>query len=194
MVKRPTLSDLAKAAGVSGATVDRVINRRLPVSDDTAQRVVQAAEAIGYHATGLLKRRLVEAPVRRFGFLLQKRHDFFYHALGDRLALETTQSRAIQGKAVVDYVDELSPQLIVDRLKLLAPKVDAIGIVAVEHPLVSEAVARVAESGKPVITLISDINSAKRTSYLAVDSRKRGRTAAWADQERSASWLERMAI
>ncbi len=180
MVKRPTLNDLAVAAGVSIATVDRVINQRLPVSEDTVQRVVKAAESIGYHATGLLKRRLVEAPLRRFGFILQKRRDYFYHTLGDRLALETTQSRAIQGRAHVDYVDELSAQAIVERIRLMAPRVDAMGLVAVEHPLVVDAVEQLASSGKPVVTLISDINASQRASYVAVDSRKRGRTAAWA--------------
>ncbi len=49
MAKRPTMTDLAKAAGVSIATVDRVINRRLPVNSYTTQRVVDAAEAIGFH-------------------------------------------------------------------------------------------------------------------------------------------------
>src|ERR1700752_3683054 len=82
VVNRPTIADLAKAAGGSVAPVDRVLNRLLPVSADTAHRVVQAAEAIGYHATGLLKRRLIETPTRRFGFLLQKREDVFYSAFG----------------------------------------------------------------------------------------------------------------
>jgi LacI family transcriptional regulator len=180
VVKRPTLVDLAEAAGVSIATVDRVLNRRLPVTSDTAHRVAKAAEDIGYHAAGLLKQRLVEAPKRRFGFLLQKRHDYFYHELGDRLALETTQSRVIEGKAITDYVDELAPQAIVDRLKKIAPRVDALAVVTVDHPLVHDAVQEIAQSGKPVFTLISDINAPARISNLAVDSRAKGRTAAWA--------------
>ena len=69
MGSRPTITDLAKTAGVSVATVDRVLNRRFPVREDTAIRVVQAAEAIGYHATDLLKRRLAETPQRRFGLV-----------------------------------------------------------------------------------------------------------------------------
>ncbi len=178
MVDRATIIDLAKAAGVSVATVDRVLNRRLPVREDTAQRVVAAAERIGFHATGLLKRRLVEAPVRRFGFLLQKRQDHFYHALGDRLALETTQSRVIQGRPIVDYIDDLAPERTVQRLLALAGKVDAVAVVAVDHPLVNEAVETIAKS-KPVFTLISDVNAPSRTANLAVDSRKKGRTAAW---------------
>ena len=52
MGRRPTIQDLAENAGVSVATVDRVLNRRLPVRESTALRVVSAAEAIGYHATG----------------------------------------------------------------------------------------------------------------------------------------------
>jgi LacI family transcriptional regulator len=180
MVQRPTIVDLAKAAGVSVATVDRVLNRRLPVREDTAHRVVQAAEAIGFHATGLLKRRLVEAPKRRFGFLLQKRDDYFYHALGDRLALETVQSRVIQGKPIVDYIDDLDPHKTVTRLETLAAKADAVGVVAVDHALVNDCVERIVASGKPVFSLISDITAPSRAGYIALDSRKKGRTAAWA--------------
>jgi LacI family transcriptional regulator len=180
VVRRPTIADLAKAAGVSVATVDRVLNRRLPVSADTAQRVVQAAEAIGYHATGLLKRRLIETPTRRFGFLLQKREDVFYAALGQELARATASSKDVNGKAVVDFSEELVPRTIVARLEAMAEKCDALAVVAVDHPHVGDAIERVTQKGKPVFTLLSDVVQSSRKAYLAVDSRKAGRTAAWA--------------
>ena len=44
---RPTTKDLAKAAGVSLATVDRVLNDRTGVRDDTVRRVTEAIEANG---------------------------------------------------------------------------------------------------------------------------------------------------
>lgn len=180
MVDRPTIADLAKAAGVSVATVDRVLNRRLPVSADTAQRVVQAAEAIGYHATGLLKRRLIETPTRRFGFLLQKRDDVFYAAFGQELARATTSSKDVNGKALVDFSEELVPRTIAARLEAMAEKCDAVALVAVDHPHVSDAIERVTRKGKPVFTLLSDVAQSPRKAYLAADSRKSGRTAAWA--------------
>src|SRR5688572_8479852 len=83
MARRATIVDIAEAAGVSIATVDRVLNHRLPVRHETALRVVEAAERIGYHAAGLLKQRMKEAPGRRLGFLLQK-PDEFYRALARR--------------------------------------------------------------------------------------------------------------
>lgn len=179
MVKRPTMTDLAKAAGVSIATVDRVINRRLPVNSDTTHRVVAAAEAIGYHGTSLLRRRMVEAPTRRLGFLLQKRQDPFYARFGAELAKATTSATDIAGKAIVEFSEELLPRRIADNLAALEKNCDAVALVAVDHPIVAEAIELVAAKGKPVFTLLSDVPTPGRKAYLAVDSRKAGRTAAW---------------
>ncbi len=178
MVKRPTIADLATAAGVSVATVDRVLNRRLPVSSDTAQRVVIAAESIGYHATSLLKRRLVETPLRRFGFLLQKR-DNFYQAFGRDLVNATKDSKEVDGKPTLEFMDELVPSFIARRLMEMAPRVDAIGLVAMDHPQVNQAVETVVASGKPVFTLLSPISSTVCTGHFGLDARKCGRIAGW---------------
>lgn len=178
MVKRPTIADLAKAAGVSVATVDRVLNRRLPVTTDTAQRVVAAAESIGYHATGLLKRRISEVPQRRFGFLLQKR-DNFYQAFGRDLVVATKANRDVEGKPVLEFMDELVPATIANALTQMAPKVDAVAVVAMDHPYVNEAVDRVVSAGTPVFTLLSPISSATCSGHFGLDSRKCGRIAGW---------------
>ncbi len=145
MVKRPTIEDLAKASGVSVATVDRVLNRRLPVRDDTALRVVAAAEAIGYHATGLLRQRLTETPRRTFGIssaeegprILSQlrrrtdaRHQGGHHHPGPG-------HRRVHGR---DRAVDRSPR----RSARWRQRCDALAIVAVDHPLVKEAVAEVA--------------------------------------------------
>src|SRR3569833_3158889 len=119
MVKRPTIADLAKAAGVSVATVDRVLNGRLPVSADTAARVTQAAETIGFHAVGLLKQRLVAVPRRTNNFLLQKRAEPFYQALAAGLTEAVHAADFIRGRALVEFVDELTPVAIAARLREL---------------------------------------------------------------------------
>lgn len=179
MAKRPTIVDLAREAGVSVATVDRVLNRRLPVREGTALRVVSAAEAIGYHATGLLKQRITELPQRTFGFILQKRGDVFYRSLADHLVKATKDARDIRGRPIVEFVDELAPALLAGKLRDLARKAHAIGIVAVEHPHVTSAIEELAEKGVPVFALLSDLSAASRAGYFGVDSRKCGRTAAW---------------
>lgn len=179
-MKRPSIADLAQAAGVSVATVDRVLNRRLPVRESTALRVVEAAEEIGYHATGLLKQRMRDVPRRSFGFLLQRRSNPFYLELATGLVEATRAATFIQGRAIVEHIDEILPATIAARLREMAPRVDAIAVVAVDHPTVNEAIAEVTASGKPVVALLSDVTAPSRAGCLMVDRHKSGRTAAWA--------------
>ncbi len=178
MVSRPTINDLAKKAGVSVATVDRVLNRRLPVREDTTIRVVEAAEAIGYHATGLLKSRLTESPKRRFGFLLQK-PDAFYQTLGKELVAATKVARNVEGRAFLEFMEDVVPSVIAERLLQIARKVDAIAVVAIDHPVINEAVETIISSGKPVFTLLSNITSPSCNGHFGTDSRKCGRIAGW---------------
>jgi LacI family transcriptional regulator len=48
---RPNLHDVARHAGVSPATVSRVLNNTAPVRDDVRQRVVASANSLGYRAS-----------------------------------------------------------------------------------------------------------------------------------------------
>ena len=176
---RPTIADLAAASGVSVATVDRVLNRRLPVRETTARRVLEAAESLGYHAAPLLRSRVEEAALTlRPGFLLQKESSAFYQSLAAALnqACETRLNR----RPRIDYVGDLDPQIITRRMREMASEVDALGIVSVDHPHVTEEIRQLNGSGKPVFTLLSDLSAPDRAGYIGLDPRKAGRTAAWA--------------
>ncbi len=47
---RPSLNDVARQAGVSPATVSRVLNQTAPVSQNARERVLEAIAALGYQA------------------------------------------------------------------------------------------------------------------------------------------------
>jgi len=177
--RRPTIEDLAAEASVSVATVDRVLNKRHPVREDTARRVVEAAERIGFYARGLLQQRLDERiPFRTFAFLLQKR-DFFYQRLGAELSAATKAAGTIRGRPIVEFIDELVPSMIADRLLEAGAAADAIAVVAVEHPHVNAAIEELHGRGVPVFTLLTDVTTPARAGFLGMDGRKIGRSAAW---------------
>jgi LacI family transcriptional regulator len=181
MSRRPTLAAVAEAAGVSSATVDRVLNSRLPVREATALRVIAAAERIGYHAAAVMRDRLRErATVRRLGFCLQKRNDPFYQAFGAAIQAAAAQHAPETAVAVVEYMDALEPAAIAAQLLALGRKVDAVAVVAVDHPHVSAAVESLHAAGCPTFTLLSDLSAPQRAGYVGVDNRQSGRTAAWA--------------
>jgi transcriptional regulator with XRE-family HTH domain len=141
--RRPTISDLAERAGVSVATVDRVLNRRHSVREMTVRRVLNAAEELGYHATGLLQQRLQEqVPEVTLAFLLQKRADHFYQTLGADLVAATRKASDIRGRPIVEFIDELAPATIVETMRAVGEKADAIAVVAVDHPHITEEIGR----------------------------------------------------
>ena len=67
MSSRPTLTAVAAAAGVSTATVDRVLNSRLPVREATALRVIEAAEVVDELPRTAMQKIDRRALAERFG-------------------------------------------------------------------------------------------------------------------------------
>ena len=182
-LKRPTLTAVAQAAGVSTATVDRVLNSRLPVKEATAMRVIAAAERIGYHGAQLMRARLMESgerQIRTLGFCLLRSHAAFYQAFGRELSAAASQHPSGRCVAVVEYMDSLEPAAIAEQMLRLGQETDALGVVAVDHPHVSAAVETLHAQGHPTFALLSDLSAPLRAGYIGVDPRKCGRTAAWA--------------
>lgn len=178
-MKRITMSDVARAAGVGVATVDRVINKRARVKADTAKKVLEAAEQLGFSATNLIRLRVDERSREyRLGFILQKRSAPFYQALAKSLQDAARQAGA--AKALVDYPQDLTPEQVAAKIEELGERVDALAIVTADHPRVSQALEAVAAKGVAVVTLISDLTTQARTAFVGIDNRLVGRTAGWA--------------
>ncbi len=177
---RPTIADVARAAGVGVATVDRVLNRRAEVRRETAERVLAAAEAIGYHGAGLLRRRVEEVvESRSFGFLLQRRGDAFYQQMATALAEATRALPSYRGRPIVEFVDDISAETVAAGLTALGARADAVAVVAADHPKVTAAVAALRDRGVGVVTLLSELSGGVAFGHVGIDHRKAGRTAAW---------------
>ncbi len=178
-LSRPTIADLARAAGVSVATVDRVLNARHRVREPTAERVLGAAVAIGFHGTPLLKSRLrSNVPERTFAFLLQ-REDAFYAQFGADLAAATLALTQFRARPVVDFAPDLSAGVVAERLLRLGEFAHAVAIVSVDHPRVSDAIATLKARGVPTFAILTELGAEAGAPYVGRDNRKEGRTAAW---------------
>ncbi len=180
MARRITMADVAKKAGVSTATVDRVINRRRPVKLATATAVESAAKELGFYASTLIKAR-AEAltPPLNLGFVLQKESKDFYRRLGASLDDATAALTEFRGVCRLLFVDELSPNAVVHAVRELSEQSDAIGVVALDHPHVIDEIRRLKTRGIPVWALLSGVTSQDIAGFVGVDNRKAGRTAAW---------------
>lgn len=178
---RPTIADLARVSGVSVATVDRVLNGRHAVREETARRVYDAAQEIGYHAVGLIRKRVFEdLPRHRLGFLLQKPMQPFYQSFAKEIEVAARSVTTARIQAEVDFVQASTPAAITEKLKALAARNQAVALVGPDYPAVSTIVEELKDKGIPVFALLSDFAAGVRDGYIGVDNRKVGRTAAWA--------------
>jgi LacI family transcriptional regulator len=180
MSRRPTISDLARESGVSVATVDRVLNARHPVREETTKRVYEAATAIGYHAAGLIKQRLQQdLPQYRLGFILQRPKQPFYQSFAKEIEAAVAGAQHFRGIAQIDHVESQTPTEISRKLRDMAARSRAIAMVSVDHPTINATVAELKDAGIPVFSLLSDFATGVRAGYIGLNNRKAGRTAAW---------------
>jgi LacI family transcriptional regulator len=177
---RPTIADLAMAAGVSVATVDRVINGRHPVREETAKRVYEAASAIGYHAVSLLRQRVFEGlPQYKFGFILQKPKHHFYQHFAREIETAVMTTQGIRGVAQIEFAQNHSPAALADLLRSVGHRNQAVAMTAPDLPGLSVVVEELKNKGIPVFSLLSDFAAGIREGYVGLNNRKVGRTAAW---------------
>ncbi|MEK1930358.1 MAG: LacI family DNA-binding transcriptional regulator [Pararhizobium sp.] len=175
---RPTVHDIAAAAGVSLATVDRVLNQRAGVRKVTRDRVEQVIERIGY-VRDLAAANLAKSRIYPFVFILPAGDNSFMRGLEaqvhaamargplERMVISIVKVPAFSADALVKALDEVR-----------ATTPAGVAVVAVESPDVIAAVNRLRVDRIPVVTLVSDLAGSARDHFAGVDNVAAGRTAA----------------
>jgi LacI family transcriptional regulator len=174
---RATIEDVAEAAGVSVATVDRVLNGRAAVRPQTAERVEQAVRRLNYEPDRLAA-RLARAREYRFCFILPEGPNAFMILLADAVRAEAL--RMAREKVVIDlrHTDVFEAQALASTLDGIGSAYDGVAVVALDHLRVREAVNALSGRGVTVVTLVSDVPSSRRAHYVGIDNSAAGRTAA----------------
>lgn len=172
------MNDIARVAGVSLATVDRVLNARPGVRSVTIERVNRAIAELGYvrdtAAANLARRRLY-----RLVFILPETANEFVLALERDIASQAEtllhQRTTLEKRSVLPF----DPQAIVAALDALDPEtIDGVAVFGPETPSVRDGVKRARARGIAVVALVSDLPSSDRDHFVGIDNMAAGRTAA----------------
>lgn len=180
MPARPTIADVARASGVSTATVDRVLNGRESVREETRRRVAEAAHRVGYHAAALIEHRArAELPEVSLGFLLHKESQAFYQAFGAQARRACREAENVRAHCHLHYAASQAPSEVARLMREMGEQVDALAATAVNHPDILQATEELRARGVPVFSLLSDFAQGVRAQYVGMNNLKVGRTAAW---------------
>lgn len=174
--RRTTLVDVADVAGVSLATVDRVFNHRPGVSPRTAERVEQALVRLGYRPDPAAV-RLARGIQYQFCFVLPAGTNSFMNLLAGQV--ERTLIALADQQAYGDIVraDVFDPNALAETLRGLNGRYHGVATVALDHPLVRDAINALVDSGVSVVTLVSDVPNSRRHRFVGIDNSAAGRTA-----------------
>jgi len=173
---RPTTRDLAKAAGVSRATVDRVLNGRDGVKKNTQDKVNAAIEEIGF-VRNLAAANLAKSRTYRFLFVLPQSGDQFLEEILKHIHEAQTVFSADLVKTSVRHVDQNDPFKVAALLASLSPEtVDGVAIMAPETPQVRDAIQRLQERGVHALPFISN-QPLSGDQWVGIDNHAAGATA-----------------
>lgn len=194
MARRATIKDIAREAGVSMSTVDRALNGRVTVREETMRKIAEAAHRIGYHARGLFDQRLdLSVPEVRLGFVLLKEKQEFYRNFRREIEAATAARCDVRATAVIRFAQSQSPHEIAQLLRDVGGRVDALAAIAVNHRMLDQVVQDLQDAGVPTFSLLNDFAQGIRRNYIGLNNMKVGRQAAWTIT-RTCSTLGKVAI
>lgn len=181
MAHRFSLKEIARQAGLSVATVDRVLHERPGVRRGTVGQVTRAIAELDSQQTQLeLSGRsfvidlVVDAPAR------------FSGALRSALEAELPLLRPAAFRARFHLRERWGAVECARQLDAVARRGShGVLLKAVDSPEIADAVERLAARGIPVVTVVTDLSSTARIAYVGPENRAAGSTAAYL----MCSWL-----
>jgi LacI family transcriptional regulator len=172
---KPTVHDIAREAGVSLATVDRVLNARPGVREKTVARVQDAIRSLGY-VRDLTAANLARQRLYRFTFVLPEPTTSFLSALHAEVGTLAARARIDRVEVRVVSVPAFDPHAVASALHRLDDQ-DGVAIMAPDTPEVRDAARWLKTAGAIVVALVSDLSEAGQDHFAGINNMAAGRTA-----------------
>jgi LacI family transcriptional regulator, galactose operon repressor len=175
MTHRFPVKEIALQAGMSTATVDRVLNDRSHVSPQTRRRVNDAIDELARQEGQLAAkgRRIfidvvMEAP-RRFSREVRQASENI---------LSDLKPSAVRPRFSVS--ETMSPEECISILSRIKKRgSQGVCLKARDTPDIRKAIAQLIEKKIPVVTIFTDISGSDRIAYAGLDNASAGKTAAY---------------
>lgn len=173
MIKsRPKVDEIARLAGVSKATVDRVLNNRPGVQEHTRAHVTAIAVTLADSPVEFASHAKV-----RLDFVLPGGSNPFIADLARHLERQAMARQDVDLE--IHRLTGIEPEEIAGKLSTLRSGCQGVGLIGLDSPAVREALRQQIAAGVSVLTLVSDISHVGRVSYVGIDNRASGRLAGY---------------
>lgn len=168
-----TITQIAKLAGVSRGTVDRVIHQRGRVAPEVEKRIRDIMDENDYHPNMLGRALAVSKTPLTIGMIMIEKGNPFFQLIHSGMKEAVSQFRDYP--ILVDFrhingVDEEEYLKVLDELE---SKVNALIIAGLQTKRIVEKVNQIAKN-IPVMTLNIDLEDSYRIGFIGIDDYKAG--------------------
>jgi LacI family transcriptional regulator len=173
MAHRYKVREIAQQSGLSEATVDRVLNRRPGVRENTRAEVMQAIADLDKQRAQLRlngRRYLID--------VVMHTPERFSTAFREAVEAALPTFAPAMLRARFHLWESGSTDVTVETLSRLRGS-HGVVLKAPDEPAVAEAVDRLVDSGVPVVTYTTDVPNSARSAYVGIDNHGAGVTAAY---------------
>ncbi|MEP3279593.1 MAG: LacI family DNA-binding transcriptional regulator [Stappiaceae bacterium] len=165
----PTIREIAELSGLGVATVDRVLNGRPGVRNQTRERVNAALNKLQHSAN-------TEPPLQIA--LLCESGMSFNRAIADAADVINRSMPGVLITGTYSETSKFDPQNLAAKITEAGETTDGLILIAREHPTINSAVRSVRKNGLPVVCLTTDLPSSRRNVYVGNDQHAAGSVAA----------------
>jgi len=177
-MKRITVKDLARELNVSLNTINKGLNNKPGISEETRQKILATAERMGYRVNRVAQ-SLARNPVR-FGIIMPEEWPEYYGSLKQGIDLELDALRDYNISGEYYMVPGLHSKIETSQAirQCINDRMSAIIICPPQDVDDASHVHILNESGIPVITLGADLPGANRLCCVRVNAHVSGKLAA----------------
>ncbi|MGW3447809.1 LacI family DNA-binding transcriptional regulator [Streptomyces sp. NPDC001076] len=170
-----TIREIARQAGLSTATVDRVLHQRGNVREGTVREVHQAIKDLDRQQTQ------VRIGGRTFMIdIVMQAPERFSTAVREALLAELPALHPAVVRSRFHFRETCPAADLVATLDKIAKRgTQGVILKAPDVPEIAATVGRLVAAGIPVVTLVTDLPHSARLAYVGIDNRAAGATAAY---------------
>jgi LacI family transcriptional regulator len=175
------IREIARQAGLSTATVDRVLHNRGNVREGTVREVHEAIKDLDRQQSQ------VRIGGRTFMIdIVMQAPERFSTAVREALEAELPSLQPAVVRSRFHFREACPPGELIGILDKIAKRgTQGVLLKAPDLPEIGAAVGRLVAAGIPVVTLVTDLPHSARLAYVGIDNRAAGATAAYLLQQ----WL-----
>lgn len=174
-----TIKQIAKLANVSRGTVDKVLNKRPGVKEETRNKILRIAEELNYQPNFLGKALVQSKTPTKIGIILTPDYNPFIQATLRGIHKATKEFSPFALDVSVKMLTTLEPAELVNLLTdMSADGYSGIAVFPIDDNQVKNKINQLVEQGIVIITFNSRIEGIHDLCFLGQDHIKGGATAA----------------